>query len=131
MKTTVYLYFCWIVALVATAGSLFFSEVMHFYPCVLCWYQRIAMYPLAFIFLAALLTSDSKVLKYTLPLTISGWVIASYHLLLYFEIIPESAAPCVGGVPCTTTYIQWFGFITIPMLSFIAFSLLLGAQIRF
>ncbi len=130
MKNFGALYLCWIVALVATGGSLFFSEAMQFYPCVLCWYQRIAMYPMAIIFLIAMLRTDYKVIVYTLPLTVIGWIIAAYHLLLYFEVIPESAAPCVGGVPCTTTYIQWFGFLTIPMMSFAAFSILAAIQFK-
>ena len=120
------LLFCaWIVACVATLGSLFFSEVMQFPPCVLCWYQRICMYPLVLILLAGLFPFQRSVLRYSLPLVAAGWLIAIYHNLLYSDILPESAAPCVQGMSCTTIQIQWFGFITIPFLSFMAFTAIL------
>jgi len=118
-------FICWIVALVATTGSLFFSEVMHFRPCSMCWYQRIAMYPLVLLFLPSLFKFDKDLLKYTLPLTVIGWFWAFYHNLLHWDIIPKSAAPCVRGVPCSTVYIRWGGFITIPLLSLIAFTIIL------
>lgn len=110
-----------IISLIATLGSLFFSEVMNFIPCTLCWYQRIFFYPLLFIFLVNLLYPDDKVYKYTLPLVVVGLIISLYHNLLMLKIIPEDISPCVQGVPCSVAYINWFGFITIPMLSFIAF----------
>ena len=124
-KTSWFLTFLlFIVASTATAGSLFFSEVMEFPPCVLCWYQRIAMYPLVFIYGIAALYELTDFLKYSFPLIVSGWLIALWHNLLHFNIIPENASPCREGVPCSTVYIEWFGFITIPLLSFIAFSIL-------
>lgn len=113
------------VALVSTLGSLFFSEVMMLPPCLLCWYQRICMYPLVVIFLSGLIPLDRSVLKYSLPLAAIGWIIAFYHNLLYFKILPESAAPCVQGISCTTVQIQWLGFITIPLLALTGFSLIL------
>lgn len=119
------LFVSWFIALVATLGSLFFSEVMKFPPCVLCWYQRICMYPLVFILLAGLFPVEKSIFKYSLPLTIIGWGIALYHNLLYYKILPESASPCIQGISCTTVQLQWFGFITIPFLSFFAFSLII------
>lgn len=119
------LFACWIIALTATLGSLFFSEVMMYPPCLLCWYQRIFMYPLVIIFSTALFPLDKAVIKYSLPLVILGWGVAFYHNLLYYNILPESAAPCVQGISCTSVHIQWLGFITIPFLSFFAYSLLL------
>jgi disulfide bond formation protein DsbB len=116
---------CWVLALVATLGSLFFSEVMLFPPCLLCWYQRICMYPLVVLFLVGLFPLNALVLRYTFPLVIVGWLIALYHNLLYYKILPESAAPCVQGISCTTVQLQWFGIITIPLLSLMAFSGLL------
>lgn len=116
------LFSSWLVSAVATLGSLFFSEVMKFPPCILCWYQRICMYPLAIILLVGLFPFERKVVKFALPLAIIGWGIAFYHNLLYYGILPESAAPCVQGISCTTVQIQWFGFVTIPLMSFIAFS---------
>jgi disulfide bond formation protein DsbB len=120
-----YVFFALIVSLVATLGSLFFSEVMHFIPCSLCWYQRIFMYSLVFLFLANLLFPDDKIFKYSFPLAILGWIISIYHNLLMFGIIPENLAPCVQGVPCSTAYINWLGFITIPLLSFFAYTTIL------
>lgn len=113
------------IALSGTLGSLFFSEVMHFIPCSLCWYQRIFMYPLLIIFLVNLLYPDDKVFKYATPLVVIGFLISLYHNLLMYKIIPENISPCVQGVPCSVAYINWFGFITIPLLSLIAFSAIL------
>ena len=115
----------WLVASVATLGSLFFSEVMMFPPCVFCWYQRICMYPLVVILSAGLFPVSKSVIKFSAPLALIGWVVAVYHNLLYYKILPESAAPCVRGISCTTVYIEWLGFITIPLLSLLAFSAIL------
>ncbi|NQY95483.1 MAG: disulfide bond formation protein B [Campylobacteraceae bacterium] len=114
-------FLCFMVASIATLGSLFFSEVMHFVPCSMCWYQRIFMYPLVLIFLVNLLYPDDKVFKYAIALVLAGLLFSIYHNLLMFDIIPESVVPCVSGVPCSTVYINWFGFITIPFLSLIAY----------
>lgn len=114
-------------ALVATLGSLYFSEVMKFPPCVLCWYQRICMYPLVIIAGVGIFTKDKHFINYVLPLAGIGWTIAFYHNLLYYKILPESIKPCVVGVSCTTKFFAWFGFITIPLLSFVAFSVILAA----
>jgi disulfide bond formation protein DsbB len=114
----------WVIATIATLGSLFFSNVMGFVPCSLCWFQRIFMYPLVFIFLVGLLKSDKNVFNHALPFVIIGWSIALYHNLIQLNVIPESASPCVQGVPCSAKYINWLGFITIPLMSFIAFSIL-------
>lgn len=119
------LFICWFLAAISTLGSLFFSEVMGFPPCVLCWYQRICMYPLVVIFLAGLFPFEDKVVHFSLPLVFIGWLIAVYHNLLYYNILPESAAPCVLGISCTTVQIKWLGLITIPILSLTAFSLIL------
>jgi disulfide bond formation protein DsbB len=118
------LYLAWIQSIVATLGSLYFSEVMKFPPCVLCWYQRIFMYPLVFILAVGMVRKDKKIYTYVLPLSVTGLLIAIYHNLLYYQIIPESIAPCVNGVSCTTKFIEWFGFITIPFLSLVAFSVI-------
>lgn len=115
------IFLSFLVASIATLGSLFFSEIMNFIPCTMCWYQRIFMYPLVLIFLVNLLYPDDKVLKYALPLVITGLLFSIYHNLLMFGIIPESAVPCANGVPCSTKYISWFGFITIPFLSLISY----------
>lgn len=114
----------WTVAMISTLGSLFFSEVMKYPPCILCWYQRICMYPLVVILLPALFSFDSKVIRYTLPLATIGLGIAVYHNLLYYNILPESASPCIQGISCTTVQLQWLGFITIPFLSLMGFGII-------
>ena len=119
------LYIAWATALGATAGSLFFSNILNFPPCVLCWYQRIFMYPLALILGVGILAKDTKVHLYVLPLAAIGWVIALYHNLLYYSLIPDSITPCTSGISCTTKFIQYLGFITIPFLSLAAFSCIL------
>ncbi len=117
-------FLCFMIASIATLGSLFFSEVMGFVPCSMCWYQRIFMYPLVLIFLVNLLYPDEKLFKYSIPVVITGLVLSIYHNLLMFGIIPESAVPCASGIPCSTEYISWFGFITIPFLSLVAYLML-------
>ena len=116
------LFLCWIVASVSTLGSLFFSEVMALPPCSLCWYQRVFMFPLVFIFLTGLFPVDRNIIKYALPLALTGWGFAFYHYLLYSGFIPENLQPCSQGVSCSETYLDLFGFLTIPMLSLISFS---------
>ena len=115
----------WILSAIATMGSLFFSEIMLYPPCVLCWYQRICMYPLALLLLVGLFPVGKSVVRFSLPLVCIGLFTAAYHNLLYYKILPESAAPCVQGISCTSVHIEWLGFITIPFLSFTAFSLIL------
>ncbi len=116
----------WAQAFVATLGSLFFSLVMQLPPCDLCWYQRIAMYPLVIILGFGLMRKDKTSLLYAFPLAVIGWVIAAYHNLLYYNILPEAMAPCKAGISCTSRLIEWFGFLTIPLLSLAAFSLILA-----
>lgn len=116
------LFLCWLIAAVSVLGSMFFSEVMDFAPCALCWWQRIFMFPLAIIFLAGLFPFDRNVIRYALPIAAGGWLVALFHTLLYSGIIPESLEPCRQGVSCKEVYIEWLGFITIPMLSLMAFS---------
>lgn len=112
----------WVTVLLATVGSLFFSEVMELPPCVLCWYQRIAMYPLVVIIAAGIVMRDARMKFYALPLALVGLGIAVYHNLLYYGVIPESITPCTQGISCTSRQIEWLGFITIPLLSLAAFA---------
>ena len=116
------LFLCWLAAAVSAMGSLFFSHVMEFAPCVLCWYQRIFLFPLVIILAVGLFPFDKSVVKYALPLAIAGWLTAAYHNLLYAGIIPESIQPCSQGVSCTEEYIDLFGFLSIPMLSLLSFT---------
>ncbi len=123
------LYVAWVVALVATLGSLWFSEVRSFVPCTLCWYQRILMYPLVVVLGVAAWNRDAGVVRYTLPLTILGALVAGYHVL--DQKIPGFgvAGACRSGVPCDVAYIDWFGFVTIPVLSLTAFLLVSAALV--
>ncbi len=114
-------YLAWVVALTATVGSLFFSEVMQLPPCVLCWYQRIAMYPLVVIIGIGIIRRDNQLKNYALPICLVGLAISIYHNLLYYGILPESIAPCTEGISCTSRQIEWLGFITIPLMALTAF----------
>lgn len=115
------LYLAWATALAATAGSLYFSEVLHLPPCVLCWYQRVFMYPLVLLLAVGIERRDPGIRRYALPLSLLGFAVAVYHNLLYYKILPENAAPCTAGISCTTLQINWLGFITIPLLSLLGF----------
>lgn len=117
----------WLVAVVATSGSLYFSEVLYFVPCMLCWWQRIFMYPLVVVLGVGLLRRDAQVWKTALPLSLIGLSISVYHYLMEQAVIPPIA--CVGGVPCTHKYIDWFGFITIPFMAGTAFLLISAALV--
>jgi disulfide bond formation protein DsbB len=125
---------CWVVASTSTLGALFFSEIMNLPPCVLCWYQRIFMFPLVLLLPIGLFPFDSKVMRYALPLALAGWLVSLFHVLLVAGLIPEAIKPCTQGVPCSEVQIQWLGFVNIPLLSFVAFStmnaLLITGSIR-
>lgn len=116
------LFACWLIAAGSALGSLFFSDVMGFAPCVLCWYQRIAIFPLVLILPMGLFPLDTKAAKFALPLTVAGLLTAIYHNLLYVGLIPNSIQPCAQGVSCTENYIELFGFVSIPVLSLLALS---------
>jgi disulfide bond formation protein DsbB len=120
------LFAIWLISLTATLGSLFFSEVMRLPPCVLCWYQRIFMYPLVVVTTVGLLLRDPGALRHAWPLAVGGFAVAVYHNLLYYHLIPESITPCTTGVSCTDRQIEWLGFITIPLLSLGAFTLIVA-----
>lgn len=120
------LFLCWLLVTFSAMVSLFFSHVMEFEPCVLCWYQRICLFPLVLILAVGLFPFDKKVVKFALPLAIAGWFTALYHNLLYSGVIPESIQPCSQGVSCTEKYIDLFGFLTIPMLSLLSFSTIIA-----
>jgi disulfide bond formation protein DsbB len=121
-----FLFLAWLVASVSTLGALFLGEVMGYTPCVLCWYQRIAMFPLVLILAAGLFPLDRRVVRYALPLALAGWLLALYHWGVASGLIPESATPCSQGVPCSFEQIVWFGFLTLPMLSVLAFSVIIA-----
>lgn len=117
------LIFSFFIALIAMSGSLFFSEVAHFIPCKLCWYQRICMYPQVLILGIAAVKNDFKIKKYLLPLSAIGAIIAAYHYLLQMSPIP---LPCSDEVAnCALKQFAFFGYITIPLMSLTAFVLII------
>jgi disulfide bond formation protein DsbB len=123
MKTSPWtlVFAAWLIAAIATAGALFMSEVMGLTPCVLCWYQRIFMFPLVLVLAAGLFPLDARVVRYALPLAVLGLFVAAFHVLLTAGYLPEHLSPCTQGVPCGTAQVRWFGFVTIPLLSLVAF----------
>lgn len=112
----------WIVALVATLGALFVGEVMGQVPCVLCWYQRIAMFPLAVLLGVAAFRGDWGVRPYAVPLAIAGFAVAGFHSLLYAGIVPEAIEPCGAGPSCASAEMTILGGLPLPFLSLAAFT---------
>jgi disulfide bond formation protein DsbB len=119
-----WLFACWLLALVSSAGSLFLSEVMDYVPCVLCWYQRIPMYALVVVLAVGLHAQDPGVVRYAKPLVLVGVALAAYHCLLYLGFIPKSIQPCGKGLSCAEVKLELWGFVTIPLMSLLAFTAL-------
>lgn len=117
------LWLAWLVASVATAGSLYYSRVAHFEPCELCWYQRICMYPLAVVLLVAAIRRDVGVWRYALPLALVGAVIAGYHTQL--QAFPDQSTFCATTVPCNIRDVWEFGFVSIPFMALAAFAFII------
>ncbi len=115
-------YIAFALALAASLASLGLSEILGLPPCVLCWYQRICMYPLVVIIGVGILRRSRDLVAMAAPLVVIGWGIALYHSLLQWNILPEAAAPCRAGVSCTTVHINLLGFMTIPFGSLVAFT---------
>lgn len=119
------IYFAWIINIISLTGSLYFSNVMALPPCTLCWFQRICIFPLSIILAVGFLKKDKDVIWYALPLVCIGWIISLYHNLLYYKIIQEAISMCTSGVSCTSKQIEYFGFITIPLMAFTSLTLTL------
>lgn len=115
------LFSAWVLALIASLAVLFIGEVMGQTPCVLCWYQRAFMFPLAIILAIATFQSDYAVWRYAVPLAGFGGLIAFYHSLLYAGLVSEALAPCQQGVSCAGADMTIFGVVPLPFLSFLAF----------
>jgi len=124
------IFVAWFIAALSTLASLFFSEVMNLIPCVLCWYQRIFMFPLAVILLLGLHPVDIRVARYTLPLAIIGLLFTLYHCLLFYGLIPESLQPCRQGVSCADDSMVLMGFLPIPLLSLAAFAIISAVLVK-
>lgn len=112
-----------VVALTAMLGSLYYSEIAHFIPCTLCWYQRILMYPLALILLVGLIEQDELVYNYVLPFSVVGICLSTYHYLIQMGIFGNTST-CNIGIPCSSRYVNYLGFITIPFMALTAFILI-------
>jgi len=123
------LFGAWAIALVASLGAIFIGEVLGQEPCNLCWYQRIAMFPLVLILGLACLNNDLSIRRYALPLAIAGGAVALWHTLLYVGLISEGIVPCsVNGPSCTDANMTILGVIPLPIISlasFIAIALML------
>lgn len=115
------LFIAWITAILAMLGSLYFSEIKGYTPCELCWYQRILMYPLVIILGIAFYHNDKKIYRYVMPLSIFGIMMSGYHYGIQKFPFMSQLATCTKGVDCSNSYTGYFGFITIPLMAFVAF----------
>lgn len=123
LKTQKHIYLLlaqFMISLASIFGSLFFSEVMKFPPCNLCWYQRIFIYPVALIILTGLFLGSKDTNKILTPFISIGLIFAIYHNLVYYKVI-QVIVPCTESAPCTAQQLNYLGFITIPLLSLCAF----------
>lgn len=117
----------WLVSLVATAAALFIGEVMGRVPCVLCWYQRIAMFPLVVVLGAGVLRQDHAMVLPALVLAAAGWFVAGYHTLLYWGWIDPAITPCGSGPSCKQAVLQVLGAFDLPFVSWLAFTVIVLA----
>jgi disulfide bond formation protein DsbB len=119
------LWLAWLVAAVATAGSLYFSEVADYVPCRLCWFQRICMYPLAGILLVAALRKDRDVRWYALPLAVAGLGVSTYHYVIEWRPSLGEGA-CAVGPSCTDIWFRELGFVTLAFMALAGFAVILA-----
>lgn len=119
------LWLAWLVAAVATAGSLYFSEVADYVPCRLCWFQRICMYPLAGILLVAAIRRDRNVRWYALPLAVAGLGVSTYHYVIEWKPSLGDGA-CSVGPSCTDIWFRELGFVTLAFMAMAGFASVLA-----
>lgn len=124
ISTQNFLKLTFFLSLTGTLGSLFFSNVLGFDPCLLCWYQRICLFPIVVVSGVAIWFDDPRPIRYIAPFVLLGLAIASYHNLIYYHVISEGLTPCTQGLSCSAKQLDLFGFITIPLLSMLAFLVL-------
>jgi disulfide bond formation protein DsbB len=125
------IWLAWLVALAATVGSLIYSEVIHFEPCRLCWFQRIAMYPMAVVLLVGAIRREYQVKYYALPLAVAGLAVSIYHYLM--QVFPSLEGGSCGVVSCSARLVEIFGFISIPFMAgagFMVITVLLGFYVN-
>ncbi|MDA0352536.1 MAG: disulfide oxidoreductase [Chloroflexi bacterium] len=116
-----------LVAAVAMASSLYYSEVVGFVPCEFCWYQRIAMYPLVVVLAVAAVIRDDRVFRYVLPIAVIGSLLSIYHYQL--QLFPDQASSCSTGVPCHARYVEEFGFVSIPLMALCGFIAIIALHV--
>ena len=119
------LWLAFLVAAVATAGSLYFSEVANYVPCRLCWFQRIAMYPLAVILLIAAIRRDRAIRWYAMPLAAVGACVSIYHYLVEWHPRLEGDV-CDPTNPCSLVWFREFGFVTLPFMALCGFAAIIA-----
>jgi disulfide bond formation protein DsbB len=119
------LWLAWLMALVATLGSLYYSEIANFIPCEYCWYQRIAMYPLAVILGIAAFTGDARIRRYVYPLAVMGGIVSAYHY--FIQQFPDLAAgTCSTMTPCTAALVWKYDFVSIPFMALVSFGAIIA-----
>ena len=111
------------VATGATLGSLYFSEVADFVPCKLCWFQRIAMYPLTVILILAIIWRDRSIFRYVVPVAAIGIAISAYHM--WIQWFPEQSTICELNNPCSAKWVEALGVFTIPQMAGLSFALII------
>lgn len=121
---TIWLTIGWITALVATLSAVFIGEVMGRTPCVLCWYQRIFMFPLALVLGVASYRGDHDGWRYAMPLAVIGAGFAGYHTLLYWGVIEPEIVSCSAETSCSGAEMAILGSIPLPFVSLLAFALI-------
>ena len=115
-----------VVAAIATGGSLFLSQIANYPPCEMCWFQRICMYPLSILLLLMAYRSDYRAARYLFPLPLVGACASIYHIAIENRWVTEPQACTASGPPCDTKWINYFGYMTIPTLALTGFLLLIG-----
>lgn len=113
-----------VVILLSMMGSLFYSNIIGFEPCILCWYQRIFIFSQIFLLGIALFKKyTNEIYRYTLGLSIIGGLFSLYHF--YIKMTGNSPLPCsalgVSSVDCTQQLVIKFGYINIPMMALTTF----------
>ncbi|MBO9588800.1 disulfide bond formation protein B [Devosia sp.] len=128
------LFIAWGLALIATLSAIFIGEVMGQTPCVLCWYQRIAMFPLVVTLGVGIYLDDGRAPLYSLPLALGGLVVSSYHTTLFYGLVPETIQPCAAtGPSCSDAAMTVFGYLPLPVLAlatFLSITILLALALR-
>jgi len=107
----------WVIAVVTTLGSLYYSKVMEYVPCELCWYQRIVIYPFAVILGIAAWRRDAGIRVYAVPVLAIGMVISAYHTWIQAYPPSDGTSFCTADAPCTTRYVWEFGFVSLPFMA--------------